>query len=199
VTAARSRVRLRRGRPVTRAGLALKTLAVAGLAAAALGSGVEDLAGQRVQGLAGAQAGPGAGGLSGSDEAFAASGGAIVASDLEQAALRFARAWGNGDVDQVMRLLSSRGIRLRLEGMDRNALSARQANAALRDFLRGHEPGEVGLVRAAPVAGTPGRGFAELRWQTRVAGTSHAVVRSLFLGLVLEGGDWRVDELRLLP
>jgi hypothetical protein len=122
-----------------------------------------------------------------------------LTSELEQAARRFAQAWAHGDVDQVVQLLSSRGIRLRLEGMDRNALAPRQAIAALRDFLRGHEPGAVSLVRAAPVAGTPGRGFAELRWRTRVAGTSHEVVRSLFLGMVLEGGDWRVDELRLLP
>jgi hypothetical protein len=120
-------------------------------------------------------------------------------SEIEDMARRFAAALGQGNAEQLTRFLSEGGIRLRLQGLDRSALSVRQANAALRDFLRGYEVGEVQLVRAAPVAGSPGRGFAELRWQTRVAGTSHAAVHSVFLGLVEEEGAWRVDELRLLP
>jgi len=120
-------------------------------------------------------------------------------SEIEDMARRFAAALGQGNAEQLTRFLSEGGIRLRLQGLDRSALSVRQANAALRDFLRGYEAGEVQLVRAAPVAGSPGRGFAELRWQTRVAGTSHPAVHSVFLGLVEEGGAWRVDELRLLP
>jgi len=120
-------------------------------------------------------------------------------SEIEDMARRFAAALGQGNAEQLTRYLSERGIRLRLQGLDRSALSVRQANAALRDFLRGYEVGNVQVVRAAPVVGSPGRGFAELRWQTRVAGTSHPAVHSVFLGLVEEGGAWRVDELRLLP
>jgi hypothetical protein len=120
-------------------------------------------------------------------------------SELERVATRFTEALEQGDVDQMARLLSEQGIRLRLQGLDRSALSVRQAQAALRDFLRGYEPGAAHMVRAAPVAGSPGRGFAEVRWQTRVAGTSHPAVHSVFLGLVRGEGGWRVDELRLLP
>jgi hypothetical protein len=122
-----------------------------------------------------------------------------VQTELERVAARFTTALAQGNVEQMARLLAEDGIRLRLQGLDRSALSVRQAQAALRDFLRGYEPGAAHLVRAAPVAGSPGRGFAEVRWQTRVAGTSHPAVHSVFLGLVLGEDGWRVDELRLLP
>jgi hypothetical protein len=122
-----------------------------------------------------------------------------VASELEEVALRFGQAMGQGNVEGMSRLMADGGIRLRLGGLDRSALSSRQAQAALREFLRGYEPGTVRLVRAAPVVGSPGRGFAELRWQTRVLGTSQSAAHSLFLGLVEAGNGWRVDELRLLP
>jgi hypothetical protein len=124
---------------------------------------------------------------------------AEVQDELQRAAERFARAWSEGQFDEVTALLSGRGIRLRLEELDRSALSTRQAAAALRDFLRGFEGGEVTVVRAAPVAGSPGRGFAELSWLTRIVGTSDVLTRSVFLGMSLEGSGWRVDELRLLP
>ncbi len=120
-------------------------------------------------------------------------------TELEVVAARFTAALGQGNLDQMARLLSEDGIRLRLQGLDRSALSVRQAQAALRDFFRGYEPGAAHLVRAAPVAGSPGRGFAEVRWQTRVAGTSHPAIHSVFLGLVRGEDGWRVDELRLLP
>jgi hypothetical protein len=120
-------------------------------------------------------------------------------NELEQVAVRFAAGWGRGSADAVAGLLSAGGIRLRLEGVERSALPARQASAVIRDFLKGYDAGEARVVRAAPVAGNPGRGFAEIRWQTRVAGTSHPVAHVVFLGLVREGNGWRVDELRLLP
>ncbi len=123
----------------------------------------------------------------------------VPASELEAVALRFAQSLGQGNVEGMARLLAEGGIRLRLQGLDRSALSSRQAQAALRDFLRGYEAGQVRLVRAAPVAGSPGRGFAELRWQARVLGTSQPTAHSVFLGLVEVGGGWRIEEIRLLP
>lgn len=124
---------------------------------------------------------------------------ALPATDLEAVALRFGQSLGQGNVEAMARLLSDGGIRLRLQGLDRSALSSRQAQAALRDFLRGYEAGQVRLVRAAPVAGSPGRGFAELRWQARVLGTSQPAAHSVFLGMVEVGGGWRIEEIRLLP
>lgn len=122
-----------------------------------------------------------------------------LSDELQEVAERFGEALRQGNAESLTRLFSESGIRLRLEGLDRSALSVRQVNAALRDFLRAYQPGQVRLVRAAPVEGNPGRGFAQLHWETRVVGTSHPVVHAVFLGLVREGESWRVDEFRLLP
>jgi hypothetical protein len=119
-------------------------------------------------------------------------------TDIAEAGARLGRAWASGDMDQFSRYLSRQGIYLRLGGFDRASLSARLAEAALRDFLRGFEQGQVQLVRTVLLAGQP-RGFAEFRWQTRVPGTSHAMTQFIFMGLTLEEGSWRVSELRILP
>ena len=119
--------------------------------------------------------------------------------DITEAGLLLARAWGAGDADQIARLFSRQGIHLRLGGLDRASLSVRLAEAAIRDFLRGFEQGSVQLVRTAPLAGQPQRGFAEFRWQTRVPGTSNALTQFIFMGLSLEDGGWRVNEVRILP
>lgn len=119
--------------------------------------------------------------------------------DISEAGIALARAWGSGDVDQLVRLFSRQGIHLRLGGLDRPSLSSRLAEAAIRDFLRGFEQGSVHLVRTAPLAGQPQRGFAEFRWQTRVPGTSNAQTQFIFMGLSFEEGGWRVNEVRILP
>jgi hypothetical protein len=119
--------------------------------------------------------------------------------DIGETGLLLARAWAAGDVDQLARLLSRQGIHLRLGGLDRASLSARLAEAALRDFFRSFEQGSVQLVRTASLAGQPQRGFAEFRWQTRAPGTSNAQTQFIFMGLSLEDGGWRVNEVRLLP
>lgn len=118
---------------------------------------------------------------------------------LEAAARTFAAAWASGDASAVAGHLAPNGIRLHLEGTPRSALPPRQVSAAIRDFLRGYVDGRAQVTRVTPVAGSPDRGAAEIRWIARVAGTSEPVRRSLFVGLVRDGVRWRVDELRLLP
>jgi ketosteroid isomerase-like protein len=118
---------------------------------------------------------------------------------LVQTARAFAQAWAMGDVDEVAAHLAPGGILLRLEGPARAALPARQAFAALREYLRPYEEGTVEVSRAAPVSGNPDRGFAELRWTARVSGTSQRVERSVYVGLGRHGDRWRVTEVRLIP
>lgn len=119
---------------------------------------------------------------------------------LERAALAFARAWAEGAGAGKGPLMVDEGVRLQLEGASHRRLSSRQASAALRDFLRHYEEGEVTVVRAAPVAGSADRGFAEIRWTARVRGTAHRVNRTIFVGFVrVEPDRWMADEVRVLP
>lgn len=110
-----------------------------------------------------------------------------------------ARAWSRGNADGVATHFARGGVSLKLDGPVRASVAPRQASAALRDFFRGYEGGQIHVVRAAPLAGTPDRGFAEIRWAAPISGTPQSVQRSLFLGLFFDGEAWRVDELRLLP
>ena len=121
-----------------------------------------------------------------------------AAGSLEAAAVGFARAFGSGSADRMAAVLASGGIRLHLDGPGHAGLSSRQAVATLRDFLRNYDTSEAIVTRAAPVEGSPDRGFAEIRWGARIPGTSQTVYQSLFLGLNRQSGDWRVDEVRLL-
>jgi hypothetical protein len=118
---------------------------------------------------------------------------------LRSAVEGLAQAWARGNADGVANHFARGGLSLKLDGPVRASVAPRQASAALRDFFRSYEGGEIQVVRAAPLAGTPDRGFAEIRWSAPVSGTSQSVQRSLFLGLVFDGETWRVDELRLLP
>ncbi len=123
----------------------------------------------------------------------------VVSNPLEGAALAFARALLDPSGDAVDGILGSGGIRLQLDAAAHAGLSSRQAVASLRDFLREYEGAQTAVTRAAPVAGSPDRGFAEVHWSARVAGTSQALRRVLFIGLVEISGEWRVDEIRFVP
>jgi len=121
-------------------------------------------------------------------------------SEIEARVRQFALSWGEpGSPEVLARHLSVAGVRLGLDGVPRAPVPARQASIALRDYRRGFESAEVEIVRAAPVAGTPGRGFAELRWTLRTSGSGPVLTRSAYVGLVLEDGVWRIDEIRILP
>jgi hypothetical protein len=119
-------------------------------------------------------------------------------ADLERIASEVARAWAEGNPERLVALLSSEGIRLRIEGMERSSLSSRQAQALFRELFRIQSPAEARVVRAAPVAGYGDRGYAELRW-VRSVGENSVLVHSVFVGFVRMDGVWRVDELRILP
>jgi len=117
---------------------------------------------------------------------------------LEEVSLAFARALASGSGDRMANVLASTGIRLHLGDQGHVGLSARQAVATIREFLREYEEGQAVVTRAAPIEGSPDRGFAEVLWSGRVAGTSQGVRRTLFVGLIRDAGQWRVDEVRFL-
>lgn len=123
----------------------------------------------------------------------------VPSTPLESAAVAFARALSNPSGDVLAALLVPSGIRLQLGGTDHGGLSARQASASLREFLHQYEAGSAVVGRAVPVDGSPVGGFAEVLWSGRMPGTSQAIRRTLFVGFVMQGETWRVDEVRLLP
>jgi len=117
---------------------------------------------------------------------------------LEEVALEFAGALASGSGDRLASVFASGGIRLHLGDQGHVGLSSRQAVASIREFLRGYEGGQAVVTRAARIEGSPDRGFAEVLWSGRVSGTSQGVRRTLFVGLMRDAGQWRVDEVRFL-
>ncbi len=122
----------------------------------------------------------------------------VATNPLEEACLGFVEALSGRSGGDLARHLSPGGIRLQLAGPSRSGVSSRQAAASLRGFIREFDNDEAVLRRAAPVDGSPDRGFAEVLWSGRAAGTSDEIRRIFFLGLSRSAGGWKIDELRLL-
>jgi hypothetical protein len=118
---------------------------------------------------------------------------------LEEEALRFARAWVDGDLGQLESMLAPEGARLHLQGELYAEVDPRRAVAALRGFLGKYAGGEVEVMRTSRSAGESTRGFAELQWRTQIEGTGESAVFTLFVGFALEEEGWRVTEIRILP
>jgi hypothetical protein len=122
----------------------------------------------------------------------------VPSGPLEAAAFSFAQALSELSGEQMTVVFAPHGIRLHLDDDGYAGLSARQAVASIRDFLREFDGGKTVVTRAAPVEWSSNRGFAEVLWVGRVSSTSHQVQRTLFLGLLRDGAEWRVDEVRFL-
>ena len=122
----------------------------------------------------------------------------VPQTPLEFAAVGFARALAAGSADGLGSLMSLDGIRLQIEGPGGGGLSSRQAVASLLELVRRYEGGTAVVSRAEPLDGSADRGFAEVLWSARAAGTSDMLGLTLFLGLARQSDEWRVDEVRLL-
>lgn len=118
--------------------------------------------------------------------------------EIAQAAGAFAQAWAKADMELLGEAFPASGIRLQLQGPPRADVPRRQAVAALRDFLRGHEDAEVEVTRATSVGGTSDRALMEFVWSATVSGTSHSVRHVVFAGLVRSGDAWLINELRIV-
>ena len=122
-----------------------------------------------------------------------------LGQDLAQAAAGFATQWAAGDVSGLQTRFSQGGVRVQWEARPLGALSPRRAGASIREYLENREASSARVSRTGEVGGEPPRGFAEIRWESRVRGISEAVTRTVFLAFAYEDGTWRVDELRVLP
>jgi hypothetical protein len=132
-----------------------------------------------------------------------ARGGAVGRLELQQTALEsaageFARALAAGSAEGLGALMSPEGIRVQIEGPGSGGLSPRQAVASLVELVRRYEGGTAAVSRVEALDGSADRGFAEVVWSARAAGTSDVLQLTLFLGLAWQGEEWRIDEVRLL-
>ena len=125
--------------------------------------------------------------------------GACLGQDLEQAAAGFAAQWAAGDVSRLQGRFSQNGVRLQWEARPLGALAPQHAGASIREYLTNREAASARVSRVGEVGGEPPRGFAEIRWGSRMRGMSEIVTRTVFVAFVYEDGAWRVAELRVLP
>ncbi len=118
---------------------------------------------------------------------------------LEEAALRFAGAWSRGEGEVLQSLMRREGIGLFLPGEEHSLVRPRLARAALVDFLTRLRGGDPRLVAVSFSEGDPNKGSAELHLPSGAQGAAGPVIFTVFLGFALEGGAWRVTEVRVLP
>ncbi len=122
-----------------------------------------------------------------------------LGQDLVEAAARFATQWAAGDVSQLQSRFSQGGARIQWEERPLGALSPQRAGASIREYLGNREAASARVSRTGEVGGEPPRGFAEIRWDSRIRGMSEMVTRTVFVGFVYEDGAWQVAEVRVLP
>jgi len=118
---------------------------------------------------------------------------------LEDEAMRFARAWVDRDYSVLESMMVPDGLRLHVQGELFPSVDLRRAAVALRGLLGRYEGGEVELMRVSRSTGQEGRGFADLQWRTRVAGTGEVAIFTLFIAFELQERGWVVNEIRVLP
>ena len=124
---------------------------------------------------------------------------ACLAQDLEQAAEGFAVQWAAGDVSRLQSGFSLNGVRLQWDARPLGALAPQHAGASIREYLKNREAASARVSRVGEVGGEPLRGFAEIRWESRIRGMTEMVTRTVFVAFVSEDGAWRVAEVRVLP
>jgi hypothetical protein len=117
---------------------------------------------------------------------------------LASTAGQLAQAWAMANDRTVTAHLAVERISLNLEGEVSVALSQRHATAAVRDYLRGFERGEVTVVRVELAGDASSRGFAQLRWTARRVGTGQPLTYTVFLGVRETPTGWSIDEIRVM-
>ena len=118
---------------------------------------------------------------------------------LEEAATGFATQWAASDVSRLQSQFSQGGVSIQWEARPLGALSPQRAGASIREYLENREAASARVSQVGEVGGEPPRGFAEIRWESRIRGMSEMVTRTVFVAFVYEDGNWRVTELRVLP
>lgn len=109
-----------------------------------------------------------------------------------------ARSWSRGDASGVLATTSEDGVRLQVPGAGSSQPSRRRAEAVLRRLLSETDGGRASAGMVSVVGGSPARGFGELLWESGSPGTPGLVRTVVYLGFEMEGGRWRLNEIRLL-
>jgi hypothetical protein len=118
-------------------------------------------------------------------------------SDLGAAAASFAQAWRSKNAETIVSTLAPEGLTLQLVGERAAGLQARQARAALSEFLGSRATGRLEGPRLQELGGAPERGSAEFNWQAVVQGTSEPMTHTVFVGFQRVGAGWRIYEIRV--
>ena len=119
--------------------------------------------------------------------------------DLRSAFREVAFDWARADAGAVVRHMVPTGILIDASDGRMGPLSDRQATALLRQLFEQGETVSVDIVMLESVGGRPPRGFASIIWTTRPRGTEVPVRRTVYFGLQLIDGVWRISEIRLIP
>jgi hypothetical protein len=119
---------------------------------------------------------------------------------LEGFVARVVRLWEAEDADGLARLAPSGGrMVLEVGGEGAGPVPERHAAAALRSLFADRETVSIRTARVTVAGGEPLQGFGELAWLSRSRGVSAARGSTVYVGVVWEGGEWRMRELRVLP
>ena len=125
--------------------------------------------------------------------------GECLGQGLERAAATFADQWVGGQASALQSRLAPGGIQIQLGGRPLGVLDPRHAGASIQEYLSDREAVGARVSRVEQVGADPPTGYAEIRWESRVIGTSEVVTRTVFVAFVSQEGTWRVTELRVLP
>lgn len=118
---------------------------------------------------------------------------------LERFVGTVAYLWGVGDAEGIADLVPEQGQVVLDIGSGTESVNSRHAAAALRALFGDRQGASARLVRATLSGGQPVRGFGQLEWTFRTRGAPVPRTRTVYVGAVWTGTDWRISEIRLLP
>lgn len=121
------------------------------------------------------------------------------ADDLEPAFRAVAGLWARGDAGGLVRHMSTQGVAIDVSDGPMGPLNHRQAAALLRQLFEQGETVGVQTGMLERVGGRPARAFGAITWITRPEGTRVPVRRTVYFGLEMADGGWKVAEIRLIP
>ncbi|MEX2282018.1 MAG: hypothetical protein WEE89_06005 [Gemmatimonadota bacterium] len=121
-----------------------------------------------------------------------------AAQKFEPVLERFVSYWARGDEDGIAALATRQGIQLDFNRKEMGPLAGRQAAALLRRLFEDHETINVRLMTSRSLDSQPKRAFGEISWMMTPRGTTIPEKTSVFVGLILEGENWRITEIRFV-
>jgi hypothetical protein len=116
-------------------------------------------------------------------------------SSLDAAASAFASAWRSRDAGAVVQNVAPEGVRLTFGREAHPVMPARQARAAVDDFLATHSSGQLAPQGVKSLGGSPEAGSAEFSWQTVASGTSESLSYRIFVSFTKSGNAWRITQI----